>query len=491
MASTDAATSVTTSSEYGPAISKLRVQGLKSLSEETVVSFAPITLIYGPNSAGKSAVLQALLLLAQSLEVGSVDLDPLQARGPLIDVGSFESLLSYHDLRRPLRLGMDVLLEGRRGVQQSVGMDFTYRWNRLSASVEVRDVQMSIEDFGAFTLLRRDPTLKAELDEARRRPSYFAFSDNSQAQAFVDVSRRLAEQPDWGSTSLPPDLGERSAPSNRPTVFQPSGLLPGHLIVGDLGSTVDATPEELPYLVRAWNRYAASLKRELDGLVQRVAYLGPVRQPPQRLHVLSGRRQRNVGSLGEHSVEMLARDSRLVESVNRALSQLDVPYVLSVERLGGDSTSTIGDVVAVVLTDTRNSVRVSPTDVGFGVSQLLPIVVESFLSGRGVVAIEQPEIHLHPRLQAELADVLIETSQLYRTQFVVETHSESLLLRIQRRIREGTLPSGMVSVVYVDRPPASSDAKVVDLRLDESGTFLDEWPSGFFEERFEEIFPGL
>lgn len=116
-------------------------------------------------------------------------------------------------------------------------------------------------------------------------------------------------------------------------------------------------------------------------------------------------------------------------------------------------------------------------------------MVELLARQNSVVCIEQPEIHLHPALQAEIGDLLIaatsETGQA--NQVLVETHSEHLLLRVQRRIREGLLDPKNVAVVYVDRD-AEGEARVHRLRLDDGGTFLDEWPSGFFEERMNELF---
>ena len=74
------------------------------------------------------------------------------------------------------------------------------------------------------------------------------------------------------------------------------------------------------------------------------------------------------------------------------------------------------------------------------------------------------------------------------TNFIVETHSESLMLRIQRMIRVGQLSPADISVIYVE-PNVDGSGYPQELRLDEDGEFVDEWPSGFFEERFDEVFP--
>jgi predicted ATPase len=125
--------------------------------------------------------------------------------------------------------------------------------------------------------------------------------------------------------------------------------------------------------------------------------------------------------------------------------------------------------------------------VGFGISQVLPIIVQSMLSYGKTLLIEQPEIHLHPRLQSELATLFVESiKEPYRNEFVVETHSEHLILRLQRLIRQGTLQADDVSVLYVDRTPDGS--RCIPLRLDSKGGFIDRWPGGFFEESYHEMF---
>jgi predicted ATPase len=151
----------------------------------------------------------------------------------------------------------------------------------------------------------------------------------------------------------------------------------------------------------------------------------------------------------------------------------------------------------LVIIDKRTDTPVSHRDIGIGISQVLPVLVSAYASIGKIVAIEQPEIHLHPALQAELGDVFIESALgQRRNTFILETHSEHLILRLMRRMRdtcEGRLPTGLppvrpedVAILYVQ--PRDAAAVVRVLELDEEGQLLDPWPGGFFEEGFRERF---
>jgi predicted ATPase len=146
----------------------------------------------------------------------------------------------------------------------------------------------------------------------------------------------------------------------------------------------------------------------------------------------------------------------------------------------------IGNLLQLTLKTRANDpvIRTS-SDVGFGFTQIMPVIVQGVVSRADVICVEQPEIHLHPRLQAELTDFLIDTAKNNRNQWIIETHSELLVRRLQRRIREGSLDLDQVSVLYVD-PISSQSSRIMELRLDEAGEFIDEWPEGFFDEGFNE-----
>jgi len=175
---------------------------------------------------------------------------------------------------------------------------------------------------------------------------------------------------------------------------------------------------------------------------------------------------------------------------------LDVPEIVKRLYDGIENRPERDPVDELILMDCRTDTRVTHRDVGIGVSQVLPVLVHAYADNGKIVAIEQPEIHLHPQLQAELGDVFIESALGDRQNtFLLETHSEHLILRILRRIRETTekrLPVGMqsitpddVTVVYVD--PTANGSVIKHMKITPDGDFAEPWPGGFFTDRLNDL----
>ena len=250
--------------------------------------------------------------------------------------------------------------------------------------------------------------------------------------------------------------------------------------------------EELNRSIREVVTHLCSL---LPSFLESLVYLGPSRSQPKRLYEYSGDTTNYVGQSGEYLPSLLFQRPELVEQINEDLEELDVKYQVKLDKLQYEDKSP-SNVFSLRLVDTETKIDASLRDVGFGISQVLPVVLQSRLSKKKTLLIEQPEIHLHPAHQAELGDLFIRSAKEQGNTLLLETHSENLILRILRRIREtteGELRSDLppirpedVAVLYVQ--PGEKGAQVIEIPVTEDGDFDRPWPQGFFEESVKELF---
>ncbi len=492
-------------------LDRLIVENLKGFGPRQEVELAPLTLIYGPNAGGKSTLIQALLLLKQSVEAGDTVPPTLVTNGPLVNVGSFPAAVHRQELDQTMHIGVgfsdreDSLTSGPDPEKypgyewkllmrkELITVDFAFSGKEGEAAGYQTGVTLGVGG--------RLPVCGFALEDEYR----FRLANGAARAAWnAWIGRELQERADyeredtWGEDrELFADFlraeGSQGMGDLEPR-FEITGHFPGAIDLHRRLNIREIDHDRWRYwrvIEKTWGTWATYYAGVLRKRLAEVAYLGPLRRAPERYHVISGDRGEGVGREGERTWQLLAQDTEFVETVNRWLERLQIPYTLAVGRA---RERAFGDLLLVQLTDRRNGTAVSPSDVGFGVSQVLPLVVAVAQLFTGTLCVEQPEVHLHPRLQAELADLFIERTRRdenYPTgQLLIETHSEALMLRIQRRIREGVLKPDDVSVLYVD-PEGGTATTVKRLRLDRLGRFIDEWPGGFFEERLNETLLGF
>lgn len=466
----------------GRLLTELRLDNFKSVAEPTTIPLRPLTLIYGKNSAGKSSLIQSLLLMKQS-----VDDATLNSSGPYVNLGSFAGVVHNHEITRQMSIGLSFASAPEIDAASALPDPRQIRSLDLivGATPEARDGvvlharsgfgdqlftwQRTMGGLGPYSLSSADASELVRV--AYEADSTFPPRRQSSGQQGPRVKRELSRT---GIESIQ---------------FVAEGLLPGQVTLESLSEVTYRTRSSSRVgLVDAALRTAAAVSSaipaELRNLLDRLVYLGPLRQTPERVST------RATSNTGIDIPFFLLDNTSEREEVSAHLQRLGMHYQLDavlVSDVGGRTM--LGDLAALVLTDTRSGVQLSPADVGFGISQVLPIVVELSARTSSVVVIEQPEIHLHPTMQADLADLLIESvdENGRANQVIAETHSENLMLRLQRRIREGVLGASSVAVLYVDQDDQGA-AHVQQLRLDDEGEFVDDWPNGFFVERFDELF---
>lgn len=495
------------------------IKNFKPFQSQQNIVGKPITLIYGPNSGGKSSIIQSLMLLKQSVENQSTSKMALSPRGDYVDLGSFRSMVHQHDMSREIsfELSFDIIRPKEPSLAalfpedctQTVGLVFGVDSPESSnhGICKLRQVNYKLQALNRQTLLDVQLVPSEETPNSLTlRPSrlhgaaqLFTWKTQADRESFAKFCLGLE---DVISTAYPSCLTRFSDSQQGQQELSSEGLqtllshmgvvldgpLPSKLIALDTEQTQGA---ENALMNNIQFRVLEALMSEYSQLFSAMSYLGPLRSYPARYYVASTHSQTSVGKRGEHTAQMLFHSPAVCKDrINEWFEKFEIPYSLSFREIGDEVT---GSIISLILQDHRTGVSVAPSDVGFGIGQLLPILVEGMASHKQILCVEQPEIHLHPRLQAHLADFFIETSRpgsahASSNQWLIETHSEALVLRLQRRIREGVIKPEDISILYVQ--PGKHGSQVLELSLDEEGHFLDEWPDGFFEESYDELFGG-
>lgn len=211
---------------------------------------------------------------------------------------------------------------------------------------------------------------------------------------------------------------------------------------------------------------------------QRINYVSPLRAHPKRYYFLD---KAKVNAFldtldGEAIAEILKEDTNLRESVNTWFKKFNLRI----------DVGPIKDIIHQILVK-QNSLDLDITDVGFGVSQVLPVIIQGFLSKeKSITLIEQPEIHLHPKMQADLADLFIDIAikknskknEITNKYLIIETHSEYLLKRLRRRISENKISPDSVAIYYIEPQEETKSATIKKIDISSKGAF--DWPKDFY-----------
>jgi len=425
-------------------IKKLYLKNYRAF-EEVSLDFSKINLFFGPNNSGKSSLLSSINLLSQTLQSRDQNV-PILLNGNLEELGTFRDIVFNNEVKRRIKIGVGVEVEiGRRYRTKEIVKDgyfqaeLKYRPIRREILLESTVTQVPM---GTARLITKSTS------QGRHKVSFFDANGGDITNKITRVKRKLFH-------------------------FIPTFGFTGKF------------PEKQFLLIRDIFEFNFSWA---DMIEEALEYIGPFRDFPKRTYLFSGESPDSVGIRGEKAIDMLVMDylrkgkekRNIEDNVSNWLNQCDIS----------------SDVEVVPLTDRHYEIKLSNSrtgesenlaDVGFGCSQILPILIAGFNLKKGqILIIEQPEIHLHPKAQAELGSFFYDLSKR-DIQTFIETHSEHLLLRIQSHIASGDLDPEDVKVYYVFANKETDRKEVEEIKLNKNGKFLTEWPEGFFPERLDEV----
>lgn len=542
-----------------------------------------ITLLFGANSAGKTSIIQALLMLHQTITEVADPSTVLLPNGALVSLGSFREFIHKHDLDRVIKIGIESENENK--------IDFSFRlrkdlmemssfegspkeWLKKNSNIQNWD---SIRFHGEITsrnqykvnlinfqesfdeILNDTERINDLIKELERRKEFTQKTIKLLEGEGIPIERKGSSEEDKsiyynkmmkflftnifksiqeGGETKPQDELKSLISYLSPQDFEFTTNLMKYLSGKELlqvfneaietikkgkishlldfeetmtlhspfrtGFTIepkiekflsaDCNKDQIRKIIvtDTFREYfkIPSMRESIEytinrinNYLSRILFLGPLRHEPERYYFFSGNVPSNVGKKGTKTAETLFYSQEIQNAVNQKLNELGIDYHINVTPISGEAK----DIFSVRLLDQTLKTDLSISDVGFGISQILPIIVQSYLSTSNIICIEQPEIHVHPRLQTELAQLFFE--RVYENkelQYIIETHSEHIILRFQKLIRERQLKPQDISVIYVMKKEEGIICK--KLEIDSKGDFIDPWPEGFFEEAFRERF---
>jgi predicted ATPase len=433
----------------------LKFTNFKSWSDANL-SCGKITGLFGTNSSGKTSLLQFLLLLKQTKDATDRAL-ALDLNGDYVKLGTIRDAIHNHDENNEIswRIGFqlkhELILRNPSG-----GVISRSREIALRAQVGVQSMAPRSRDL-AYRLGDAKFELKSKKTDER---SFDLSASHIRPEQDIGFAFVRTQGRPW---QLPPPIKSYAFPDQARTYYQNASFL------SDLEATYEAA-------------------------IDQIYYLGPLREYPQRDYLWARSRPTDVGQRGEKTIDAILAATESGEKRNlRAKAHLMPFQQIIAYWLKEMGLIESFSVVEIAEGSNRWQARVKTrkgasevllTDVGFGVSQVLPVVtLLQYVPEGSTVILEQPEIHLHPLAQAGLADVIIQAAIHRSVQVILESHSEHILLRLQRRMAEEKIEADDVKLYFCDAP--SGVSKLTPLSVDLYGN-ITNWPDRFMGDAFSE-----
>lgn len=449
-------------------LTHLQLKNFKGWKDTKPIKMAPLTVFFGTNSSGKSSIEQFLLMLKQTVDSSDrkMVIHPGDPNTP-VNLGSFEELVFGRDVKNKL--------------------EFSFEW-QLSEAMTVSDPR------SAFSCTGDRMRFEASLGMAGEKQPLlgvnrfeYQLKKSDLLAMSVSVERKAGTRVEYKLEAAPYGL-----------VRKPGKVWPLRTPIKFYGF-----PEEVPLYYQNAD-FVQDFSLRMERLLRSISYLGPLRSKGQRLYPWAGSEPESVGYSGEHTIPALlaAKDRQLnagkkkkrrpfQQFIAEKLQQLELIDKFEVRQISAHRKE------YEVKVKTPGSLSwVDLPDVGFGVSQVLPVLVQCFYAPAGsILFIEQPELHLHPRAQSHLADLFIdvlmsrEDGKDRNIQLIIETHSEHFLHRLQRRIAEASAdrPISTDQVAAYFAHTTGAEAKLEALELDMFGN-IQNWPDKFFGDSMGDLF---
>ena len=502
------------------------LSNFKSFKEPQYIQIKPLTIICGLNNCGKSSLIQSILLLSQSIKTST----PIRFFTPYSYKykTNYESTLLFEGDFCHLSDFFNIL--NKYSDNDNLGFIFNYRGtefrinffnpegiNNLEAYVKSIDIYEKTTSF----------SISANLNEKNKILNYKFHSKNLNLISFLEritPLRNLISRNKRFRRSLKDIridnfnidnahvlfygfIPQRILFSEKDFINSIKGSSEKHDFIEDIINILQSKEKRDHYIRRTEVFSLSFLRREFDfiNLLEKIHYIGPLREDPCRFYPLLDVRKTEIGNRGQNAPQILKlRKEKLIPpfkvySVKDTKFKLEELKNLSLEeallfwlnlfKLPKINPLALEDTLFKILISLpKGNHKVTIQDVGFGISQILPIFVDSLRMNPGhTLILEQPEIHLHPSMQSNMADFLL-CMALSGKNYIIETHSEHLILRFCLRIAQDLTNTikDLINIVFIEPPRVDKKgnyigSKINELILNKYGE-IENWPIGFFDE---------
>ena len=474
-------------------------ENFKSLKNLKDIKIKPITILCGSNSCGKSSMLESILLLKQTVR-NMNSANGIVFHGDYMHLGDFENVVFAHNTKNDIEMTYSFIVNTINRRVQRVFCMLLGQWDTFM-SLRGRDdafrcnlkVSVTISKFAKGHYIK-----KYRVDLTKGENYAFLELEYDQQQEIIkndSFVKKYFLTCDMASNNRRPyrDRDERRIIFSKNDRLRCrvnfNGLFPS---ASTVYSSVFYSGKRDRYIPSDISDFLDTTQIALSEICQHISYIGPLREAPARRYFYDDV-VNDIGIKGENAAYLLLNEGNtqgMYHLPNDYLGEMSLQEAAQswLEYMGiqGLKVNNDKDIYRVVLSDTNTkSVLVNIADVGFGISQVFPIILEGLrMPEDSTLVLEQPEIHLHPKLQMQLSDYMIAMARQDKG-FVVETHSDHIINRLVRRIVEdetGRL-ADMIQIYFVTPTPVGAQFQSVE--IDDTRGIVN-WPDGFFDQTANE-----
>ncbi len=433
-------------------LKEIRIKNFKCLKDTGTIEIKPLTFLVGPNSSGKSSLFQFLLALRQTSQCQDDDY-PLILQD-YVDLGSYNDLIYGHDERNELEINFSFrVMKGKEVIVKYYSYIFDLLKVRRRGKIGSKIFLEKINYQGPFTFV---DIVEGNEGEDSNNIRFAKFKESKFKYVNIEITREPKSN-NFNLKFLAPDELK-----DRQFLCQVGHFFRIMRIKGEVFP--------IPFF---------ELSEDVEKYLSTLFHIGPLREEPQRVYTGAGIIPKDVGKTGKWSVDALLVETEAQRKAKYWLERFGIASDIYIRELRKGSKR-----YEVILKDVHTGMEVNLTDVGFGTSQVLPIVIESYIvPDNSTILLEQPEIHLHPRAQAMMGELLVDVIKNSNKFFIVETHSDLILAKVCTLVASKDISIDDLVIYYFD--PKSTGTEITKIKVNQDGQY-ENFPLGFFEERYEE-----